>query len=124
MLVPETNFETESASALYEGDRPEEHKIIEIPHNNIAATTSSHYSSSFETARKSLASRLRINASWEKVAWSLRAAISLQVVALLQWLVFSGSLTSPFNLRIGPFLDIMIIILLLVLSGHWNYWKK
>jgi len=59
----ENNFDTESAQAQYQGARPE----------NVLNQTQS----SLETAKRSLASRLRINASWETTTWSLRAAIFL-----------------------------------------------
>ena len=64
---------------------------------------------SLDTNKKSLASRLRLDASWDKASWSLRAATLLQVVAFLEWLLFSSAVTNPFDLRMGPFINVMII---------------
>ena len=79
---------------------------------------------SFQTARKSLASRLKFDASWDKAAWSLRAAILLQFLALLQWFLFSSALTSPLDMRLGPVCHFLVLIGLLLISWHRGYWQK
>ena len=79
---------------------------------------------SFDTARKSLATRLKFDASWESATWTLRAAIFLQVIALFQWVAFSPALFNPSNLQLGPFVDVVIIIGLFLVSCHRNYWQK
>ena len=79
---------------------------------------------SLDTNKKSLASRLRLDASWDKASWSLRAATLLQVVAFLEWLLFSSAVTNPFDLRMGPFINVMIIAGLLIVTYHKNYWQK
>ena len=79
---------------------------------------------SFETARRSLASRLRFDASWDKASWSMHVAIFLQILAVVQWLIFSRALLRPFDLGLGFYSDILIIGLFFIVNAHRNYWQK
>ena len=77
---------------------------------------------SLDTNKKSLASRLRLDASWDKASLSLRVATLLQVIAFLEWFIFSSAVTNPFDLRLGPFINVMVIAGLLIVTYHKNYW--
>lgn len=54
----------------------------------------------------------------------MRASIFLQILALVQWLSFSGVASHPLDVSYGPIVTLLIIIGLFLVSYHRSYWQK